>query len=49
LNVVSTMREPGEDGIAGIAQIELAPFPNIEAWPSRCGSRAANRRVAALS
>ncbi len=49
LNLASTIREPGEEGVAGIAAIELAPFPNIALWLDSCGQRSANRRVAALA
>ena len=49
LNLASTLREPGEDGISGIAAIDLAPFPYIARWLDRCSARPANRRVAALA
>lgn len=49
LNLASTIREPGEEGVAGIAAIEVAPFPNVVRWLNSCGERPANRRVAALS
>ena len=48
LNLASTLREPGEEGISGIAAIDLAPFPNVAGWLDRCSERPANRRVAAL-
>jgi glutathione S-transferase len=48
LNLASTLREPGEQGVADISVIDLAPFPKVTGWLDRCGDRAANRRVAAL-
>jgi glutathione S-transferase len=48
LNLASTLREPGEEGISGIAAIDLAPFPNVAGWLDRCSARPANLRVAAL-
>ena len=48
LNLASTIREPGEQGVAGIPVIDLAPFPKIARWLDRCGERSANRRAAAL-
>jgi glutathione S-transferase len=48
LNLASTLREPGEEGISGLAAIDLAPFPNVAGWLDRCSARPANRRVAAL-
>jgi glutathione S-transferase len=48
LNLASTLREPGEFGISGIAAIELAPFPNVARWLDCCSARPANRRVASL-
>jgi glutathione S-transferase len=48
VNLASHLREPGEQGVAGIAAIDLAPFPSVASWLDRCGGRAANRRVAAL-
>jgi len=48
LNLASTIREPGEQGVAGIGEIDLAPFAKVSAWLDRCGDRPANRRVAAL-
>jgi glutathione S-transferase len=49
LNLASTIREPGEEGVAGIAAIELALFPKVAHWLDSCGQRPANRRVAALA
>jgi glutathione S-transferase len=48
LNLASTLREPGETGISGIAAIDLAPFPNVARWLDCCCARPANRRVAAM-
>ena len=48
LTLAATIREPGEQGVAGIAAIELAPFPRITRWLDCCGARFANRRVALL-
>jgi glutathione S-transferase len=48
LNLASTLREPGEQGISGLVAIDLAPFPNVARWLDRCSARRANRRVAAL-
>src|SRR5882672_412169 len=48
LNLASTIREPGEEGVAGIAAIDVAPFPNMVRWLDRSGERPANRRVTAL-
>jgi glutathione S-transferase len=48
VNLASTIREPGEKGVAGIPVIDLTRFPNITRWLDLCGDRAANRRVAAL-
>jgi glutathione S-transferase len=48
VNLAATIREPGEQGVSGIAAIELAPFPSIARWLDCCGERSANRRVAAL-
>lgn len=48
VNLASHLREPDEQGVAGIAAIDLAPFPSVASWLDRCGGRAANRRVAAL-
>jgi glutathione S-transferase len=49
LNLASTLREPGEEGISGLAAIDLAPFPKVARWLDRCSARPANRRVAALA
>jgi glutathione S-transferase len=46
LNLASTLREPGECGVASIPAITLRPFPRIERWLGRCEQRPANRRVA---
>jgi len=48
LNVASTLREPGEQGISDIAGIDLAPFPNVARWLDRCSARPAHGRVASL-
>src|SRR5215472_11956937 len=32
LNLASTLREPGEDGISGIAAMDPVPFPNVGRW-----------------
>jgi glutathione S-transferase len=48
INLASTLREPGEAGIAGISAIELAPFPNVTRWLDSCSDRPANRRVTAF-
>jgi glutathione S-transferase len=48
LNLAATLREPGEEGIPGLAAIDLAPFPNVAGRLDRCSARPANRRVAAL-
>jgi glutathione S-transferase len=48
LNLASTLREPGEAGISGIAAIDLTPFPNAGRWLDRCSARPANRRVASI-
>jgi len=48
LNLAATIREPGEQLVAGIAAIELAPFPRITRWLDCCSERSANRRVALL-
>jgi glutathione S-transferase len=48
LNVASTLREPGEQGISGIAEVDLAPFPKVSHWLDRCSARPANSRVASL-
>jgi glutathione S-transferase len=49
LNLASTLREPGEHGISGIAAVDLAPFPNVVRWLDACSARPANRRVAAMA
>ena len=49
LNLASTLREPGEDGISGIAEIDLTLFPNVGAWLDRCSARPANRRIALMT
>jgi len=49
LNLASTIREPGEQGVAGIAAIELTSFPKVARWLDHCGDRHANRRVVALA
>jgi glutathione S-transferase len=48
LNLASTLREPGEEGVSGIPAIDLAPFPNVAHWLDSCSGRPANRRVALL-
>lgn len=48
LNLASTLREPGENGISGIAAIDLAPFPNVALWLDRCSARPAYRLVASM-
>lgn len=48
LNLASTLREPGEAGIAGLAAIDLAPFPKVACWLDRCSARPANQRVASM-
>jgi len=48
LNLVSILREPGEDGVSGISTIDLAPFPNVARWLDCCSARPANRRVDAM-
>ncbi len=48
INLASTLREPGETGVSGIAAIDLAPFPNVAGWLDRCSARPANRRVASM-
>lgn len=48
INLASTIREPGERGVAGIAGIDLAPFPKVTSWLDLCSNRPASRRVAAL-
>jgi glutathione S-transferase len=48
INLVSTIREPGEQGVAGITAISLTPFPNVARWLDHCSDRPANRRVAAF-
>jgi glutathione S-transferase len=32
INLASTIREPGEQGVAGIGLIDLALFPTVERW-----------------
>jgi glutathione S-transferase len=49
LNLASTLREPGEVGISGIAAIDLTPFPNVARWLDCCSDRPASRRVASLA
>jgi glutathione S-transferase len=49
LNLASTLREPGEDGISGIAAIDLAPFSKVARWLDACSARPANRRVASMA
>jgi len=49
LNLASTIREPGEEGVSSIAAIELTPFPMVAAWLDRCADRPANLRVADLA
>jgi glutathione S-transferase len=48
VNLASTIREPGESGVAGIDVIALTPFPKVARWLDRCSDRPANHRVAAL-
>jgi glutathione S-transferase len=48
VNLASTLREPGESGVAGIEAIDLAPFPKVGRWLEVCSQRPANRRVALL-
>jgi glutathione S-transferase len=48
LNVASTLREPGETGVSGIAEIDLTPVPNVARWLDRCSARPANRHVASM-
>jgi glutathione S-transferase len=49
LNLASTLREPGEVGVASLAAIELSQVPRVARWLDRCEARPANRRVAALA
>jgi glutathione S-transferase len=49
LNLASTLREPGEVGIASLSVIDLAPFARVARWLERCADRPAHRRVAALA
>jgi glutathione S-transferase len=49
LNVASTLREPGENGISGLVEIDLKRFENVGAWLDRCSGRPANRRVASMT
>jgi len=49
LNLASTLREPGEEGISGILAIDLAPFPKVARWLDCCSARSANRRVALMA
>ena len=42
LSLAATLREPGEEGVSGIAAIDLAPFPNVAGWLDRCSARPAN-------
>lgn len=46
LNLAATLREPGEQGVSGIAAIDLTPFSASTRWLARAGGCAANRRVA---
>jgi len=48
LNLALTRHEPGEDGISGIAAMDLVPFPNVGRWLDRCSAQPANRRVASM-
>lgn len=48
INLASTIREPGEQGVASITVIDLAPFPKVARWLDRCGERSASRRVAVM-
>jgi glutathione S-transferase len=48
LNLALTRHEPGEDGISGIAAMDLVAFPNVGRWLDRCSARPANRRVASM-
>jgi len=49
LNLASTLREPGEEGVSGIAAIDLAPFSRLARWLDGCSARPANRRVASMA
>jgi glutathione S-transferase len=49
LNLASTIRQPGEQGVSDIAAIQLTPFANVARWLDDTGSRPANRRVATLA
>lgn len=48
VNLASTLREPGERGIASLEVIDLTPFPRVTRWLDLSCDRPAHRRVAAL-